>query len=115
MDSPDLLRPGQIGDRAGNPKHPVKAPRREPHSRRRIRQKLAPGIVRRRYRLKNLAVCLCIRPHTRAIVAIGLHLPRGRYPSGNLQTTFCRWRKRQIGRRHALHLNVQIDAVEQRT
>ena len=115
MDSSDLLGPGQVGNGACDAKHPMKAASGQPHCRRRIGEQLASRIVGGCNFLQNLAIRLRIRSNARAVVAIGLQLTGGRNPASNLGAALGRWRKREIGGRNALHFDVKVDAVEQRT
>lgn len=114
MDSSDLLRPGQVGDGPRNSKHPMKASRGQAHGSCRVGEKLPPGLIRRSDTFQHFAVRLRVRPHARAVVAVGLELPCKCHPVRHLCASFGGRGKSEIGCGHALDVHVQVYAVEQR-
>ncbi len=78
MDSPDLLRPRQIGDGSGDPQHAVEAARRQAHRRRRVGEQLAARLVGRCDLVEQLAVGFGVGARPVAVEALGLDLARRR-------------------------------------
>ena len=62
-----------------------------------------------------LAIRLGIRARAVAVVAVRLDLPRRSNPTRNLGAPFGERRQREVGRRYAGDLDMEIDAVEERT
>ena len=114
MNPSDLIRSRKVRHGPRDPNHPMEPARRQSHRRCCISEKLASRIIRRRDAIQQVAVGLGIRTHTRTIVPVCLQLARGGHPARDCGAAFGWWRKREIGRGHALHINMQIDAVEQR-
>ena len=112
MDSADLIRSGEVGDRTGHAHDAVKSPGRQPHRRGGVSEKLPPGLVGRRYAVEKFAVCLRIRARPMAVVAVGLDLSRTRDTLGHFGTALGRRRKGEVGGRDAGHLDVKVDPVE---
>ena len=113
MDSPDLVGAGKVGDGPGNPQHSVETAGGEAHRCRGVGEQLAAGIVRRCYRIEQLAISLGIGAQAMAFIPLRLHGPCRCHPGRHLSASLRRWRKSEVGGADALHFDMKIDAVEQ--
>ena len=114
MDAADLIGAGEISDGACDTQDTMEASCRQAHRCGRVGQELAPGIVRSPDTVEQLPIRLGIGPYTRPAIAVGLNLARRRHPSRDLGASFGGRRQGQIGGGDTLHVDMQIDPVEQR-
>jgi hypothetical protein len=114
MDAPDLLGTGEIGDGPCNSEHSMEAAGGQMHCRGSIGEKLAARLIGSCNPVEQFAVRLSVRSRTMAVVSIGLDLARCSDAFCNLHASL-RWRrKREVCSRDSGHLDVEVDAVEQR-
>ena len=89
--------------------------RGKPHSRSSIGKELTAGFVRRGRSLEHLAIRLGVRPDPRPVIAVRLDAPGASDPLGHFAAALRRRRKGQVGRGDGLDVDVQVDAIEERT
>ena len=107
----------EVGDRAGDPQHPVVAARGQVHALGRAQQQLAAAGVGRRDLVEQLALDLGVGAQLgarRAGEALGLELARAGDPGGDPGARLAGRRRAHLGGGERRHLDVQVDAVEQR-
>ena len=118
MHAADLLGAVEIGERARHPQHPMIAARGQPHGVGGVAQQREARRCRAARRLPAAARCAAalVRDPRQAErrVALGLDRAGPRDARRDLAAAFGRRRQDQVGGGDGRHLDVQIDAVEQR-
>lgn len=115
MDATNGFAAGQIGNRAGDAKDAGIAPRGQAHRLGGLREQSPPGLVRRCDRIQQCTIRLCIGASRVVAVAIGLDRARGSNPDRDLRRALCRRREDQVGGADRLHVDMEVDSIEQRT
>jgi hypothetical protein len=114
MHPPDAVAPGEVGDGAGDAEDAVEAASREAHRFGGLREEAAAGLVGRRHGVEQFAVGLGVGADPMRGVAIGLNLARHPHPPAHFGRAFGRRRQDEVGGGDAGHLDMEVDAVEQR-
>ena len=117
MNAAHSFRAVEVGERAGDPQHAMIAPGGEPHGVRCIAQKRKPGRIRACRIFEHGAVRRGVGADMRKAdrsIALRLHFARAQNALCHFAASL-RWRRQdEIGRGDRRHLDVQIDAVEER-
>ena len=114
MGARHALAAGQIGDGARHAQHAGIAARRQPERVGGLRQQALAVGIRCGVGLQGLAIGFGVAADGGAGIARSLPGPCGGDAGGDLRAGLGRRRQREIGGRQRRHLDVQIDAVEQR-
>jgi integrase len=117
MHAADFFDAVEIGERARDPQHAMIAACREPHGIGGVAQKRKPARVRPRHLFEQRAVRACVGAHLRQAdcgVALRLHRAGARDARRHLAASFRRRRQDEIGGGHRAHLDVQVDAIDER-
>ena len=117
MHAADLFGDVEIGERACNAQHTVIAARRKPHRVGGVADQRKPGIVELRDFLERGSMRLRVGAdagETQRGVACGLRITRPRHARRHLAAAFRRGRQDQVGGGHRRHLDMQVNAVDQR-
>ena len=116
-------RPGrcrvEVGERACNAQHTMIAPRGEPHRIGRVTDQRERRGVELHHLVEQRALRGRVGAHVRArreccVALSGLHRPRARHAGRDLAAALGGRRQDQVGGADRRHLDVQVDAVEQR-
>ena len=118
MHAADLLGAVEIGERARDAQHAMIAARREPHRVGGIADQRKPAPCRACATSSSAGPLACALVRTPASaerrIALRLHVARARDARRDLAAALGGRRQDQVGGRHGRHLDVQVDAVEQR-
>ena len=88
--------------------------RGQPHRRGRIGKKLAPRLVGSRDPVEKLAVRLRVGPYSAAVIAVRLDGSRPSHSGCDPAAALGGRRQREVRRGNSLHVDMQIDSVEER-
>ena len=116
MDASDGFAACQIGNGPRNPQYARIAARGQPHGLRRLREQFTPQFVGRRMFFEKVAIEFGIGPLIATCIKKALALNRTSRgdPARNLCGTFRWWRQDKVCRAHCLHLDMQVDTIQQR-
>lgn len=113
MDAADRIRTGKICNRPRHAQHAGIASCGEAHGLGRLRQQLAPRIVRRGMGIEQVSIEFGIAARARSLQSGELQGPCPRNPRGDLIRAFGGRREGKVGSRYGIHLDMEVDPIKQ--